>query len=73
MDGHSTAVGCHGCRHFLITHDPDWPYACAAFGLRSRRLPSVEVELASGEPCRAREPREVRSHSERPRPNGLYA
>jgi hypothetical protein len=48
---------CFGCRHFRVTHQRDWPYACLQFELRSRRPPSVEVELASGAPCAAREPR----------------
>ena len=48
---------CFGCRHFLVTHEREWPYACLRFELRSKRLPSAEVELASGSPCAAREPR----------------
>jgi hypothetical protein len=48
---------CHGCRHFQVTYQRDWPYACLAFDLRAKRLPSLEVQDASGEPCRAREPR----------------
>jgi len=49
---------CFGCRHHRVTHDPAWPYACLRFSIRSRHLPSIEVELASGSPCAAREPRE---------------
>ena len=41
-----------GCRHLSITHQPDWPYACGLFGMRSRMLPSIEVLKSSGEPCR---------------------
>jgi len=48
---------CFGCRHFRVTHQPDWPYACLQFELRSRRPPAIEVERASGAPCAAREPR----------------
>jgi hypothetical protein len=48
---------CHGCRHFLVTHDTARPYACRAFGIKSRRLPSDEVRDASGWPCAACEPR----------------
>lgn len=48
---------CHGCRHFLVTHDTARPYACHAFGIKSRRLPSDEVRDASGWPCAACEPR----------------
>lgn len=50
-------LGCLGCRHLVITHDRAWPYACRAYGIRSRRPPWLEIELASGQPCRAREPR----------------
>ena len=72
--------GCHGCRHFAVTYDPSWPYQCQLFGLLSKRLPSIEVFEASGEPCQAREARggDDRRRSE-PRPGeqapggGLYA
>jgi hypothetical protein len=50
-------VRCHGCRHFLVTHQADWPYACRAYGLRSRMLPSAEILAMSGQPCQQREPR----------------
>jgi len=48
---------CFGCRHFVVRHDPRWPYACERFGLRSRGLPSSQVRRASGQDCRAREER----------------
>jgi hypothetical protein len=64
--------GCHGCRHFRVTYDPDWPYACEAFGLRAKRLPSIEVLEASGAPCRARESR-TPPPSRPSRPGGTYA
>jgi hypothetical protein len=54
-----TDVSCFGCRHFRVRHDARWPYACEHFGLRSRALPAFEVRRASGEECRAREPREA--------------
>lgn len=50
-------VRCHGCRHFQVTHQPDWPYVCRAYGLRSARLPSVEILAISGQPCQQREDR----------------
>jgi hypothetical protein len=53
------AVTCFGCRHFRVRHDPQWPYACEHFALRSRTLPALEVRRASGEDCRAREERPV--------------
>ncbi|QDU69733.1 hypothetical protein [Engelhardtia mirabilis] len=54
-----TPGGCHGCRHFAVTYDVEWPYACEIFGLRSKRLPSVEVREASGRECMAREGRQA--------------
>jgi hypothetical protein len=45
---------CFGCVYFGITHDPRQPYACQAFGFRSRRLPALDVASHSGEPCRRR-------------------
>jgi hypothetical protein len=51
------AVRCHGCVHFQVTYQADWPYACRAYGLRSRRLPSAEVLHVSGHACQLREAR----------------
>jgi hypothetical protein len=50
-------VRCHGCVHFQVTYQADWPYACRAYGLRTRRLPSAEVLQASGQACQLREAR----------------
>ena len=61
---------CHGCRHLRITYDPAWPYACLRFAIRSRRLPAIEVEEASGEPCAAREARADPVTGHEPRPRG---
>ena len=74
------ATGCHGCRHFTVTYDPEWPYQCEAFDIRSKRLPSIEVQEASGQACMAREERGSEGAS-RPAPRagdrhpdgGLYA
>jgi hypothetical protein len=57
---------CFGCRHFRVTHQRGWPYACLQFELRSRRPPSVEVELASGAPCAAREARSAANEAPHP-------
>jgi hypothetical protein len=46
---------CHGCKHFYITYDPNFPYGCRILGFKSRRLPHVEVEAASYLPCQAKE------------------
>lgn len=44
-------VDCFRCRHLSITYRPDKPYACALFAMRSRLLPSIEVQRSSGSPC----------------------
>lgn len=47
-------VSCFGCVFFSITHDPQNPYACLAYGFRSRRIPSIEVLATSGLECQRR-------------------
>jgi hypothetical protein len=47
-------VGCKGCAHFFVTYDPLFPYGCRALAFKSKRMPSAEVEEASGSPCEAR-------------------
>lgn len=44
---------CYRCRSFFVTWDAARPYGCRAFGMKSRALPAVAVEHASGAPCRA--------------------
>lgn len=46
---------CRGCRHFFITYDPRYPLGCRAMGFKGRRNPHIEVQSASGAPCRLRE------------------
>ena len=48
---HDTAPNCLRCRNFFITHVVAFPYGCRALGFKSRRHPSEEVLVASGEPC----------------------
>jgi hypothetical protein len=42
---------CKGCAHFLVTHDPNFPYACSLMGYKSRNYPHIEVLAATGEEC----------------------
>jgi len=56
----SSRVDCMSCRHHQITHDARFPYACAAMGFKSRRLPHHEVVAVTGEPCVAYQRREFR-------------
>lgn len=53
-------VSCFGCVHLVTTYDRAMPYACRLFGLKSRRLPSIEVREESGEDCKGYERRELR-------------
>lgn len=52
---------CMKCRHHVITHDVNFPYACQAMGFRSRQLPCREVFASSGLHCQWFELREVRA------------
>lgn len=48
---HDKAPDCMRCQHLQITWEPDKPYGCRAFGFKSKRIPSLEVKVASGEQC----------------------
>ncbi|ANQ87086.1 hypothetical protein [Azoarcus olearius] len=52
---------CRGCAGYYITHDPAFPYGCRILGFHSRRKPCIEVEAASGEPCRGFTPKPART------------
>jgi len=67
-------IDCRRCRSFFITHEPDFPYGCRSFGMKTRALPSLEVLRASGVPCRAFDPRPPRpSAPKKPEEGGTYA
>ena len=42
---------CYNCVNFFITWDKKFPYGCKAFGMKSKKLPSLEVSQTTGEPC----------------------
>ena len=44
---------CLKCAHYFITHDAGFPYGCRAMTFKSRRLPRIEVEMASNAICLA--------------------
>lgn len=44
---------CLKCSHYFITHDVRFPYGCRAMNFKSRRLPQIEVEMASNAVCLA--------------------
>lgn len=37
--------------YLYVTWDKNKPYGCKAFGFKSKRIPSAEVEAASGGRC----------------------
>lgn len=45
------APDCRRCLFFSVSGDPSMPYACAQFGIKSARLPSHDVFLATGHHC----------------------
>ncbi|MDR3569935.1 MAG: hypothetical protein P4L43_18085 [Syntrophobacteraceae bacterium] len=44
-------VDCTRCTHYLITWIKGAPYGCAAWGIKSSRLPHLEIYAASGVQC----------------------
>jgi hypothetical protein len=48
-------IHCTHCRHFQITWNPSYPYACKAWGIRSAHHPAMAVRASSGLPCQLRE------------------
>ena len=51
------APDCLKCRHYFITHDPQQPRGCRAYGFKSRELPAQVVLATSGLPCHFFTPR----------------
>lgn len=47
------APDCLKCLHFRVTWEPQFPRSCEVFGIKSRRLPSLEVFGATGRHCPA--------------------
>ncbi len=46
-------IDCFQCRHFFITWDKTFPNGCKVFGFKTKQLPSVAVQQASGAFCAA--------------------
>jgi hypothetical protein len=51
------APDCGRCVHYYITYEASFPYACRVLGFKSKRKPHLDVLEASGEHCRAYQPR----------------
>lgn len=56
----SKRVDCYQCRYLSITYQQDKPFACALFSMRSRLLPSIQVQRSSGSPCAGFEEKQAR-------------
>jgi hypothetical protein len=44
-------VDCFKCQHFRVTWDQNNPRGCAAYGFKTKQLPSVLVKQSSGLDC----------------------
>ncbi|MEG0258356.1 MAG: uracil-DNA glycosylase [Lysinibacillus sp.] len=44
-------MDCFKCKHFKVTWDPQNPRGCAAYGFKTKQLPSVVVKQSSGMDC----------------------
>jgi len=52
-EGPGRAPDCLKCANFRVTWEPTFPRSCTVFGIKSRRLPSLEVLAATGRHCPA--------------------
>ena len=44
-------MNCCKCKHFFVTWDKNFPRGCRLFGFKSRNLPSLTVQQATGKSC----------------------
>ncbi len=44
-------IDCHKCVFFKLTWENNRPYACKAFGFKSREMPSIVVFRAAAKEC----------------------
>lgn len=44
-------IDCLKCRFLAVTWEPRYPYACTLLGFKSRSMPSVVAQNATGAPC----------------------
>jgi len=51
---------CFRCAAFFVTHEPEHPYGCRRFAMKTKLLPSFAVRNASGRECQAFEPKPER-------------
>ena len=62
---------CRGCRHYYVTHEPQRPHGCRAFGFVAPEMPARIVERESGRACALRE--EPPAPRPKKRGGGTYA
>ena len=44
-------INCFKCQYFKVTWDPAAPRACAAYGFKTKQVPSNVVKQSSGMDC----------------------
>lgn len=46
-------INCVKCIHYFVTWQPQHPHGCKAYGIKSKRHPSMEIQASTGTPCQA--------------------
>ncbi|MFY3793017.1 uracil-DNA glycosylase [Ureibacillus sp. MALMAid1270] len=44
-------INCFQCQYFKVTWDPANPRGCAAYGFKTKKIPSLVVKQSSGMDC----------------------
>lgn len=57
-------VNCFQCFHFFITWDKTFPHGCKVYGFKTKQLPSIAVQQASGAGCAAFQPKQQNRRSD---------
>ncbi len=65
MAGETKRADCLHCRAFYITYEAEFPYGCRSFAMKSKTMPAIEVRRASGQECKAFEPKYTKKKSPR--------
>ena len=58
--GNLMQINCFNCVHFRVTWDQMNPRGCAAYGMKSKQIPSIVVKQASGLDCMKFQPKRLR-------------
>ncbi len=54
---------CYKCIYYYITWEKIFSYGCKAFGIKGRRMPSLEVFSASKENCKMFKAKSIKKKS----------